>query len=148
MTSALFDRYSDASHDAQARQNELVRTAGLLSPAIAVRDLSMAAAGTDFDGHRRFLEQAEAYRFALVQRLNRLQAEAVSYADDTAQDAGADRRKRVEAENWREMPDFVFRPPSGPQLAASAIPGLLMLLAWLAAASLLLVAATRRLGGR
>lgn len=148
MTSALFDRYADASHTAQTRQNALVRAAALLSPTIAVRDLSMAAAGTDFDGHNRFLEQAEAYRYALVQRLNTLQAQAVTYADDTAQDAGADRRKRIEASNWREMPDFVFRPSSGSELAASAMPGLLMVLAWLAAASLLLVAAARRLGGR
>ena len=148
MTSELFDSYADTSYAAQERQNTLVRTAGILSPAIAIRDLSMAAAGTDFAGHRRFLEQAEAYRYALVQRLNLLQAEGVSYADDTAVDAGADRRKRIDAGNWQAMPDLRFDAPDGSTLARAALPGLLIVAGWLGAAALLLAFATRRLGDR
>jgi ABC-2 type transport system permease protein len=148
MTSELFDRYSTQSYDAQERQNGVVQAIGALSPAIALRTLSMAAAGTDFAGHRRFLEQAETYRYDLVQRLNRLQADAVSYADDTAEDPDADRRKRVTAANWQKMPDFSFRQPGGATLATAALPGLAVLLAWLAFASLLLGFVTRRLGAR
>ena len=148
LTSSLFDRYAGESHAAQARQNALVGTIGLLSPAIAIRSLSMAAAGTDFAGHRRFLDQAEAYRYDLVQRLNRLQAEGVAYADDTAVDPGADRRKRVSASHWHAMPDFRFVAPSGAALAGAALPGLGVLLGWLAVAALLLAVATRRLGAR
>jgi ABC-2 type transport system permease protein len=148
MTSELFDRYAGESYAAQERQNAVVETAGILSPAIAIRSLSMAAAGTDFAGHRRFLEQAEAYRYDLVQRLNRLQAEDVNYADDTAQDADADRRKRVAASNWTAMPDFAFKAPSTADLARGALPGLAIIVAWLAAAALLLVMTTRRLGER
>jgi len=146
LTSELFDRYAAQSNDAQAQQNGLVRTIGVLSPAIAVRTLSMAAAGTDFDGHRRFLEQAEAYRYDLVQRLNRLQAQAVSYANDTAEDPDADRRKRVSGANWQKMPNFKFRQPSGAAFARAAMPGLAVLAAWLLAATLGLFLVTRRLG--
>lgn len=148
LTSQLYDRYAGESYAAQGRQNGLVAAAGLLSPTIALRSLSMAAAGTDFDGHRRFLEQAEAYRYALVQRLNRLQAESVSYKNDIANDADpdADRRKRVAASNWERMPDFAYRPLDGSALAVSALPGLAMVLAWLALAGLLLWQTTRRLG--
>ena len=148
MTSELFDRYAGESYAAQERQNALVEAVGVLSPAIAIRSLSMAAAGTDFTGHRRFLEQAEAYRYDLVQRLNKLQADDVSYADDTAQDADADRRKRVAASNWTAMPDFAFKAPRGADLAQEALPGLSIILVWLAAAALLLAVATRRLGAR
>lgn len=148
LTSDLFDRYAEASYDAQAHQNGMVNAVGLISPTIAVRSLSMAAAGTDFAGHRRFLEQAEAYRFELVQRLNRLQAEDVSYSDDTAQDPGANQRKRIDSDNWRRMPDFAYQPPAGETLATAALPGLSILLAWVAFASLLLGLSTRRLGGR
>ena len=147
MTSELFDRYADESFAAQANQNALVSAVGLLSPAIALRDLSMAAAGTDLAGHHRFLEQAEAYRYSLVQRLNRLQAEAVSYADDTASDPDADRRKRVAGDHWDAMPDFRFRQPDGATLAAAALPGLAVVLGWLAVAGVLLASVTRRLGG-
>ncbi|HEX7877626.1 MAG TPA: DUF3526 domain-containing protein [Sphingobium sp.] len=146
MTSALFDTYAARSHDAQDRQNRLVRTIGAASPAIALHGLSMAAAGTDFAGHRRFMEQAEAYRYNLVQRLNRLQAEAVDYADDVASDPDADRRKRVSGDHWRDMPDFTFRPPDGATLAGAALPGLAILLGWLGLALLLLAGAARRLG--
>ncbi|KAK0339482.1 hypothetical protein LTR94_034337, partial [Friedmanniomyces endolithicus] len=131
-----------------ARQNGLVDASGLLSPAIALRGLSMAAAGTDFAAHRRFLEQAERYRYALVQRLNRLEAEAVSYANDTATDAGADRRKRIAAANWQAIPDFRFVAPSGAMLARGALPGLTLLALWLVVAVALLALATRRLGAR
>lgn len=148
LTSALFDRYAGQSFAAQDRQNALVAAAGLVSPAIALRSLSMAAAGTDFAGHRRFLEQAEAYRYALVQRLNRMQADRVAYADDVAEDAGADRRKRVSGRNWGAMPDFAYRAPAGATLAAGALPGLLIVLGWLGVAGVLLARATRRLGDR
>lgn len=148
LTSALFDRYAEASYEAQARQNGLVETIGILSPAIAIRSLSMAAAGTDFAGHRRFLEQAEAYRYDLVQRLNRLQAEDVRYADDVAEDPDADQRKRVNASNWERMPDFAYHQPTGIELATGALPGLAVILAWLALAGGLLALQTRRLGGR
>ncbi|WP_066774865.1 ABC transporter permease [Sphingomonas sp. CCH5-D11] len=146
LTSELFDQYARQSYHAQDRQNALVEAVGMLSPAIALRSLSMAAAGTDFAGHRRFLEQAEAYRYALVQRLNRMQAEAVSYGDDTATDADADRRKRVSASNWGRMPDFAYQAPSGAMLAAGALPELAIVLGWLAVAAALLARAARKLG--
>ncbi len=148
MTASLFDRYATDSFAAQARQNGIVEAIGLLSPAIALRSLSMAAAGTDFAGHRRFLEQAEAYRYALVQRLNRMQAEGVRYADDVAVDAGADRRKRVSGDRWRAMPDFRFVAPTGTALAVAALPGLAIVVGWLAVALALLALTTRRLGAR
>ena len=148
LTSELFDRYAAQSFAAQAKQNGMVNAAGLLSPAIALRSLSMAAAGTDFAAHRRFLEQAESYRYALVQRLNRMQAEDVSYADDSATDAGADRRKRIGAANWQAVPDFRFVAPTGATLARAALPGLALLSLWIVVAIALLGLATRRLGAR
>ncbi|MFD1787057.1 ABC transporter permease [Sphingomonas floccifaciens] len=148
MTSRLFDSYAKRDFAAQASQNALVAGVGLLSPTIALRQASMAAAGTDFAGHRRFLEQAERYRYDLVQRLNRLQADAVSYADDTAKDAGADRRKRIGAANWQRMPEFAFRQPDAETLVGASLPGLAVVFGWLAAAGLALVVATRRLGAK
>jgi ABC-2 type transport system permease protein len=148
LTSAVYGGYATASYAAEARQNALVNRLGLLSPTIALRSLSMAAAGTGLAGHQRFLEQAEAYRYALVQRLNRIQMEDVSFADDAATDTGADRRKRVAASNWQAMPDFRFVPPDGRALAAAALPGLAVVFAWLAGALVLLMIASRQLGAR
>lgn len=148
LTSKLFNRYTAESFHAQTEQNALVRMIGVFSPTIALRSLSMAAAGTDFAGHRRFLEQAEAYRYALVQRLNGLQAYGVRYADDTATDAGADTRKRISGANWRAMPDFTYRAPDGTTLATAALPSLAIVLGWLLLALAALAVATRRIGAR
>ncbi|MHA6723185.1 ABC transporter permease [Sphingomonas sp. RS2018] len=148
ITSGLFDSYARDSFAAQGRQTALVDIAGIVSPAIALRALSMAAAGTDLAGHRRFLDQAESYRYDLVQRLNRLQADSVRYADDTSADPGADRRKRVDATNWTAMPRFAFVAADGPTLALAALPGFGVILLWLLVASAALTLATRRLGDR
>ncbi len=145
LTSGLFDQYANKSFATQAAQSDLMDSFGIASPTLALRRLSMAAAGTDLNGHRRFLEQAEAYRYDLVQRLNKLQADAVTYADDTAQDAGADQRKRIAADNWQAMPAFTFKPASAGDLTKAAMPGLIMLLIWLLIAALALIPTARRL---
>ena len=133
LTSGLFDRYAATNFDTQGQQSALMHGFGVLSPAIALRQMSMAAAGTDLAGHRRFLDQAEAYRFDFVQRLNQLQADAVTYADDTAKDADADRRKRIAEDHWTDIPDFAFQPASAAALVGAALPGLAIIMGWLLA---------------
>jgi ABC-2 type transport system permease protein len=145
LTSGLFDDYADRSFAIQAAQSHMTDGFGIVSPAISLRQLSMAAAGTDLAGHRRFLTQAEAYRYDMVQRLNRLQAEAVSYADDKAKDADADQRKRVSADHWHAIPQFHFRPASAVDLVQASLPGLGLLLVWLVAAALALLPVARHL---
>lgn len=145
LTSGLFDDYAGRSFAIQAAQSRLNDGFGIVSPAISLRRLSMAAAGTDLAGHRRFLTQAEAYRFDMVQMLNRLQADSVSYANDMASDAGADRRKRISADHWHSIPQFRFQPATAADLVKAGIPGLSLLLAWLILAALALLPAARHL---
>lgn len=149
LTSKLFDDYATrqfAGHRAQSWQTDLV---GIVSPAIALRRLSMSASGTDLEGHRRFLTQAEAYRFAIVQQLNALQANAVTYADDgnRNKDPEAARRVRIDPNNWQKVPDFRYRAASTSEKLQTALPGLLILIGWFAALLFGLRAAARRLGG-
>lgn len=146
LTSGLFDAYAARSADIQHRQNMLVGAFSLLSPSIALRQLSMTAAATDLSAHLRFLEQAEAHRYRMVQQLNQLQADGVSYADDIAEDAGADQRKRVGQDHWQDIPQFAFQPQSSLALLKAMLPGLLVLLAWCVVALSLLGWAARRLG--
>jgi len=133
MTSKLFDDYASGQFAAQAAQSGLADMFGIASPTIAVRRLSIAASGTDLEGHRRFLAQAEAYRFGIVQRLNRLQAEAVTFADDGNRnnDPEAARRVRIDPKNWRGVPDFTYQPATTREKLVAAVPGLLMLFGWL-----------------
>jgi ABC-2 type transport system permease protein len=139
MTSDLFNAYAAKASARQERQMALVDGFGLASPVIALKRLSMTASGTDRAGYQRFVEQAEAYRYGLVQRLNRLQAEKVTLAEDGD-------RKRIDRATWQSHPDFVFHPSGAGETWRTAAPALAVLLLWVAGLSLLLVVAARRLG--
>ena len=60
---ALFHNYE--------RQSTLLRVFALLSPRIALQSWSAGLAETDFAAHHAFLQDAERYRYAFVQALNR-----------------------------------------------------------------------------
>ncbi|MHC1652187.1 ABC transporter permease [Stenotrophomonas maltophilia] len=145
MTSSLFNAYASRNAEAQHQQNRFVGRFGLLSPSIVLSQLSMAAARTDLAAHLQFVSQAEAYRYEMVQNLNQLQADAVSYADDTAKDVGADTRKRVDRSHWHDIPRFTFQPQPVASIVAGLQSELLALLGWFVAGGLLLCVAARRM---
>lgn len=147
LTSRLFDDYASRQFAAQRKQSALTDAFGVLSPAIAVRRLSMAAAGTDLEGHRRFLEQSEAYRFRIVQQLNQLQATAITYEDDGKRNSGpeAARRVRIDPQHWHDVADFAYQPASTDEQLRAALPGGVMLTGWLLALCMAWRIAQRRL---
>jgi ABC-2 type transport system permease protein len=148
LTAALFERYMERDFATQRRQNRLADLFGLASPTIAVRRLSLAASGMDLEGHRRFLTQAERYRYDIVQRLNRLQAEALSFDDDgnRYRDVEAARRVRIDPQNWRDVPDFAYQPTPLRENLLAALPGAALLLAWIAVLAFILRGVARRIG--
>ncbi len=150
LTSKLFADYDARADAIQMHQSAQLATMGLFSPALTVRRASMLASATDLSTHLEFLRQAEAYRFDLVQRLNRLQAQAVSSADDGARshDPIADRRTRISASFWKSMPEFRFAQPSPAIRAAALVQALSLLALWLAAVAGLFWLASRRLAGQ
>jgi len=141
-TSELFNRYIAASFALQMQQNRMVDAFGWLSPTLALRRLSMATAGTDLANYRRFIDQGEAFRYDLIQRLNRIQAQELSYADDT--DPSKD--SRVSQDNWLTFEDFDYKPMPLSDTLRHALPALCTLLVWLAALAVLAFYSARRLG--
>jgi ABC-2 type transport system permease protein len=147
LTSRLFDDYASRQAAVERAQSSATDLFGIISPTLAIRRVSMAISGTDLEGHRRFLDQSEAYRFAIVQRLNALQATAVTYDDDSNRntDAEAGRRVRIAPANWRNVPDFRYRDATQSEKLASAVPGLLILAMWLIGLAIATRFAIRRL---
>lgn len=147
LTAGLFNRYAAGAFDAMEAQSATMDALAAVSPTLAIRRASMAAAETDLASYRRFLEQAEAYRYDLIQRLNWLQATAVTATDDAAKskDAAADARSRISADNWRKLPHFAPTRPSETMILMRAAPALAALVAWLGAAVLLANFAAQRL---
>jgi ABC-2 type transport system permease protein len=147
LTSRLFVEYAARMAALQRMQVARMLRVGLVSPALAVRRVSLAAAGTDLENHLRFLEQAEAHRLDMVQRLNRMHAEAVALADDAARNSDplAERRSRVSRRNWADIPEFRFAPEPAASRSVRALRALGVLAAWLVAALGLVVGAARTL---
>lgn len=145
ITSSLFNDYAERSAELQLAQNRMVGRFSWLTPSIALSQFSMAAAATDLASHLQFLSQAEAHRYRMVQHLNQLQADDVSYADDTAKDAGADQRKRIARSNWQAIPHFEYSPRPAKAILKSMASGIVILLAWFIAALVLLAFSTRRM---
>ncbi len=86
------------------QQNRVVAWLGLLAPHLAMRDLSMTAAGTGPEAVETFRAQAEAHRYDLVQRLNDLHIHEIHLEDDRGQ--------RLPREHWAQFP--VFRTDPAP----------------------------------
>ena len=127
--------YAQARMADEARQVRRLERYGWLSPALAVASASRAISATDLYHHHRFLDEAEALRYGFVQALNDVHATQLAYSDDInrSSDAGAERRTRVSAENWRVLDKFRFEPANLTDRIENAKPALSMLLSWLVA---------------
>jgi ABC-2 type transport system permease protein len=140
LTSNLFNRYAERSFALQEAQLRRVDVFSLTSPVLALRRISMIAAGTDLHAYRRFLEQAERHRYELVQQLNRMQAEKLNFATDKGSLSG-----RIANENWQNIAEFRFEPETASVALQRTGPMAAVLLAWLAALVALILMSTRRL---
>lgn len=98
LSSGLFARHYDELTAAMERQNTLVRRAAFVAPILGFSALSAAASGTDLRSVAAFQREAEAFRYAFVQRLNNLHRDKIRQQDDKLQ--------RLGAGTWREFPDF------------------------------------------
>ncbi|NOT44488.1 MAG: DUF3526 domain-containing protein, partial [Acidobacteria bacterium] len=109
------------------RQGRVVEWAGLLSPYVAVRLVSMALAGADVPHQLEFERQAEDYRYRLVQGLNDLHSAEVPLDQDRygAVVNGAPTRARIDASSFDSLPAFDYETPRVGWAVAQQAGGLL-----------------------
>ncbi|MEL7043488.1 MAG: DUF3526 domain-containing protein [Pseudomonadota bacterium] len=129
------NEYAEARMAQERRQSALLVRQGWLTPFLATAVASRAVSGTDLNNHQRFLREAEILRFDFVQGLNRVHAEVLSYDDDMnrSRDAEANRRARVNADNWKVLQGFRYEPASLGDRLAQALAPFMSLLAWFGA---------------
>jgi ABC-2 type transport system permease protein len=140
ITSELFDRAMQDSFRLQDAQGRFVNAFSLLSPVLALRQMSMALAGTDRGSHQQFLVEAEKYRFALIQALNRLHAEEVRYKND--------RDQRISHRHWQDLPRFAYQAPAFWQVVWDhVLPALAVLGFWLVLLASATILLAKRLEG-
>ncbi|MCA1572285.1 MAG: DUF3526 domain-containing protein [Chloroflexi bacterium] len=118
-------------------QTAVHQLAGFAAPLMAVRALSMALAGVDFQHHRHFAQAAEAYRHQMVLAMNR----DLAYGG-SSQRLGA---YATDTELWQTIPPFEYRQPELTWSLAQAQTGAFALFFWIVAAGLALIASLRRM---
>ena len=129
------------------RQARLVLLAGILSPYVAMRTVSMTLAGVDISHANHFERSAEDYRFAIVQRLNELHSQEVTYALDRyggGAENAAPTRQRIDRAHFQAIPVFTYTSPDVVWALNRSAPGLAVLTGWGIAMLAVIIMTARR----
>lgn len=132
----IFDKHYADLWDTYARQNRMQQSAGVVAPLLSVRSLSMGLAGTDFAQHRDFAESAEGYRRTLIKIVN----DNITYNSKTG-----DTGYTVGRSLYEQIPAFRYTAPGVAWVLSNQLSSVIVLLAWFAAATLLMIVATTRM---
>jgi len=91
---ALEDQYHD--------QQEMTTISGFVNPVVAIKNLSMLAAGTDYFAYEQFKQQAERYRYQLAQHMNELQIQHIA-------NVKGEKPAVVNQSYWKQFPQFRYQ---------------------------------------
>lgn len=139
-SSGVYARQQQALMQTYRQQAGLSRSLALLDPYLAVKELSMALTGTDFDTYDHYLLQAERYRFALASYMAELQTK---YIDPKHTGGTEGKRNTVQREEFLRFPPFVYQyHPLSDTLRAQRLP-LVALLSLLGLSMALALAPTK-----
>jgi ABC-2 type transport system permease protein len=130
ISSAIFRRHYLELLETMERQNRPAIPAGLINPYLAIRPISTAFAGTDHHHFARFQQQAEDFRYSMIQRLNTLHLEEIAYQND--------RTQRVSRAHWDDFPEFIPTSTTFREVAATLRIPFLALTLWLVIPALVL----------
>ena len=123
-TDQVYDQEFSKIEQIFQQQNRISEWAGFLNPYLAIRNLSMGLAGTDFNHHVLFAREAENYRRAFVKKMNKdmelNHKPGVAYAD-----------YGVGKEMWSQIEPFQYRLPGTANILANQWRGIAALVFWL-----------------
>jgi ABC-2 type transport system permease protein len=120
-SSMVYQKHFTELQNTFNKQNKLSEIVGLVNPFLAIRQASMALSGSDYVSHADFQQQAEVYRFKLVETMN-------NYMRDNSKTG--DWYFTVNKELWSKVPDFQFKEPSISKVLSNNSLALLALGIW------------------
>jgi ABC-2 type transport system permease protein len=125
ISAKIFSKHFDRLINIYNSQNAISSVLSLADPYLAIRNISMSLAGTDFDTFIEFQKQTEQFRFEKTRSLNEIHRTQIKFKDDSKQ--------KVSAKIWQQQPDFAFTPvPIRDNLAHGSL-AVAALLLWVAA---------------
>lgn len=132
----VFDKHYSGLWALYEKQAGVQQLASIVSPLLAVRNVSMGLAGTDLYQHRHFAEQAEAHRRKIVKLLNE---------DMTLNAGNQDYDYLADPALWSKVPQFEYTPPSFGWVLRHQSGNLLILGLWCAATAFVAVIAAGKM---
>lgn len=102
LSALVYNKHHDLLLDKYRDQNRLSRLLALINPYLAIKNLSMALSGTDFESYVDFQQQAENYRYELAQKMNDLQMKYIGSQVTSSEG----KVNVVDSKEWKNFPDF------------------------------------------
>lgn len=146
-SSKRYNEHFDALFTTYELQQREVEWLSWFSPAVAIRTVSMSMTGTDMDHYKSFMQEAEKYRYNMVQSMNLVAVKSRMFnGSPNLQEIGVESVfPGGEEEAYRSVPEFMYKSPDWrTSLQSVAIPFLCLAL-WDALLLLWLLALTKKL---
>ena len=105
ITSNIYSDHQRKLNETFGKQNSFTVVAGLLNPYLSLKQISMALTASDFKTYVDFQNQAEAYRYGLAQKMNKLQIDKISNISTGEHE----KPLSISKSNWAEQPDFNYK---------------------------------------
>jgi ABC-2 type transport system permease protein len=137
-TDNVYDQEFSNVETTLINQNEVSEWASFITPFLAIRNLSMALSGTDFNSHLTFTKAAEHYRRAFVKKMNKdmelNHKPGVAYGD-----------YKLDSEMWASIEPFNYQLPKVGSILAQQWRSIAALGSWLVALLLVSSYTTRKI---
>lgn len=123
LTAQVYQRHQNDLYQVYDKQNTLERYSAFINPYTAIKNVSMAFSGTDFQSFLHFKSSAETYRFKLAQEMNRLQMDLIP-------NEGHSEREVISSDYWKEFPPFEYNFLSIGKVFKNELTSLIALILW------------------
>ncbi|AYQ33169.1 DUF3526 domain-containing protein [Runella sp. SP2] len=104
LSAETYQKHQAALVEIYQKQQDVVRFTAIFNPYMAIKNLSMALAGTDYAAYDDFQRQTENFRYSLAQTLNELQIKLISNKVKSS----ADKKAVISQKYWSQLPDFRY----------------------------------------
>lgn len=126
ISSEVYNKHKNKLVDKYLKQQNFVKAIAILSPYMAIKNISMAITGTDYREYIHFENQAEDYRYFLAQSLNDLHIKHI--ANDVK--SSADKKAALSSSYWKDIKYFAYQFRGWPAIIQSEMVSIIALLMW------------------
>ncbi len=123
MSTAVYLDHEKRLYNVYSKQNNIERYSAFINPYTAIKNLSMAFSGTDFQSYLHFKSKAEAYRFKLAQDMNQLQIDFIA-------NKGKEGPTKISNKYWKDFPPFEYNYLTTTTIFKNELLSILALLLW------------------